>query len=85
MTKDQIKQRKRQLAEQDYHASLKNIDQEVEQKYAEYEVQLALINAMEKRMQTAFDHQRKELAGKFGLLLPTEQDEPATEAPAAIS
>lgn len=67
MNKDQIKTALRQTAEAQYHDRLKSIDAEVDERFAQLQVELAVIDEAERRSQFMYSTMRNAAAERHGL------------------
>lgn len=72
MNKQTIIDNMRQLAENEYHSRLRNIETEVDARYHQYQMDIALIDEAERRCLAGFAAMRKAAADRNGLVLETE-------------
>lgn len=80
MDKQQIINNLRQLAENEYHSKLRNIEAEVNESYHRYQMEVLLIDQAEQHCRAGFEVMRKEAAARNGLLLESgsiNQEQPA--------
>lgn len=78
MEKQQIKEALRQQAEAQYHQQLKSIDSEVDERFAQLQVELAVIDEAERRSHFVYASMRQAAAERHGLSLATPE-EPAMQ------
>lgn len=78
MEKQQIKEALRQQAEAQYHQQLKSIDSEVDERFAQLQVELAVIDEAERRSHFLYATMRQAAAERHGLSLAAPE-EPAVQ------
>lgn len=76
MEKQQIKAALRQQAEAQYHQQLKSIDSEVDERFAQLQVELAVIDEAERRSNALYATMRLAAAQRHGLSLEAPDEPP---------